>query len=186
MKKLVSFILISILLLAAAGCVCGTTQTVTHRGSLSVAYDDPLTKELLVYFQANQDCIVTGVLLDAETDYETLADKASVAVIKDGAFADRLRAAGWTDTESWSDEQKKANEEYFNFTVLNAPNPASGEKEAAKFLTDWLVGDGSYDKTLVVASGCGCSCSNSKKNVTIKSDAPDLAKSGKFQALKGN
>lgn len=178
MKKLISLLIALNLLIAVAGCARGQ-QTVTHRGELSVAYDRESTKELLTYFQANQDCIVTGVLLDAETDYETLPAKASVALLKDEAVAEQLKAAGWTETENWTDAQKKTNEGMFSFIVLTAPDRTDSAKKAEKLLTDWLVGDGAYEKTITTASG-GCSCKRTQTTVTYTSDAPELFKSGQF------
>ena len=184
MKKLITFFLISVLLFSAAACACGTstnTQT-TVRGELSVAYDNALTKELLHYFQANQACTVKGVLLDAETDYSTLSGQASVALLKDEAIAEQLKAAGWTETENWSDAQKKTNGELFGFIVLTAPERTESAKKAEKLLTDWLVGDGSYERTITTMSG-SCSCKRTETQVTFTSDAPDLAKSEQFKAL---
>ena len=179
MKKLITLLIALILLTAVAGCTGGQQQTVSHRGELSVAYDRESTKELLAYFQANQDCIVTGVLLDAETDYEALPTKASVALLKDEAVAEQLRAAGWTETENWTDAQKKTNGDTFGFIVLTAPDRTDSAKKAEKLLTDWLVGDGAYEKTITTASG-GCSCKRTQTTVTYTSDAPELFKSGQF------
>lgn len=186
MKKLILFTLVSVLLFATIGCACGQTQTVTHRGELTIAYDRELTKELLGYFQANQDCIVTGILLSEQTNFETLADTASVALLKDETLANALRAEGWADTADWSDAQKTANEAYFNFIVLISPKATSGNKEASKLLTDWLAGDGVYEKQVLAAQSCSCSCSKQTKTVKIKSDVGVLAKEDKFQPLRAN
>ncbi len=186
MKKLISILIASILLLAIIGCTCGTQQTVTHRGELSIAYDNALTKDLLAYFQANQDCIVTGILLNEKTNYEKLAETASVAVVKDEAVIAKLLEVGWTETADWTDAQKETNAKMFNFTVLNSPNMTASGKESAKLLTGWLAGDGVYEKTLTYASGCGCSCRKEQRTVKFKSDAPELAKSEQFKALAAN
>lgn len=184
MKKLISILIASILLLAVVGCICGSSQqTVTHRGELSIAYDNARTKDLLTYFQANQDCIVTGVLLNENTDYTKLNETASVALVKDEAVIGKLLEAGWTETADFTDAQKEANAKMFNFTVLYAPNMTASGKASAKLLTDWLAGDGVYEKTLTTASGCGCSCSKEEKVVKFKSDAPKLFESGQFQDL---
>ena len=141
MKKLISVLIISVMLLTAAACICSSSGSAqTARGELAVVYDRELTKELLAYFQANQGVTVTGVLLNDETDYETLAG--SVALIKDEAFAEKLKALGWTETQNWTDAQKEANAAMFNFIVLTAPNITDSGKVAGKYLTDWLVGDG--------------------------------------------
>ena len=184
MKKLIAFCLISVLLFTAAACVCGTNGTAqsTIRGELSVAYDNALTGELLIYFQANQACTVKGVLLDAETDYAVLYETASVALVKDEAVIEALRAAGWTDTENWTEAQKKANDGMFGFTVLNSPKITETAKTASKLLTEWLAGDGVYERTITTVSG-SCGCSKKEMQVTIRSDAPELAKSEQFKAL---
>ena len=183
MKKLTAFFLIFILLFTAAACArsaSGTAQTA--RGELRIAYDNALTGELMTYFQANQACTVTGVLLDAETDYEILAETAGVALVKDEAVIGALEAAGWTETEYWTDAQKKTNDGLFGFTVLNSPKITETAKTASKLLTDWLVGDGTYECTITTTSG-SCSCKRTETKVTIKSDAPELAKSEQFKAL---
>ena len=183
MKKLIAFFLVFVLLMIAAACAGNTSgNTQTLRGELSVAYDNALTGELLVYFQANQGCSVQGVLLDAETDYEDLHETASVALVKDEAVIEALKEAGWIETEDWSDAQKKMNAGMFGFTVLSAPVITETAKTSSKLLTDWLVGDGTYDRTITTASG-SCGCSKKQTNVTIKSDAPELAKSEQFKAL---
>lgn len=183
MKKLIAFFLIFVMLFTAAACARNTSgSTQTLRGELSVAYDNALTGELLVYFQANQNCTVKGALLDAETDYETLFENASVALVKDEAVIAALEAAGWTETEYWTDAQKKTNDGMFGFTVLNSPKISETAKTASKLLTDWLVGDGTYECTITTTSG-SCSCKRTETKVTIKSDAPELAKSEQFKTL---
>ena len=87
MKKLTIFFLSFILLLTVFACA-GGQSTVTNRGTLSVAYDNAKTADLLGYFQANQNVIVTGTLLNDETDYETLT--AAVALVKDIVVAEKL------------------------------------------------------------------------------------------------
>jgi hypothetical protein len=187
MKKLIAFFLISVMLFTAAACACGAQQqTVTHRGEITVYCDNALTTDLLTYFQANQDCIVTGVLLNEKTDYKKLNETASVALVKDEAVIGKLLEAGWTETADFTDAQKEANAKMFNFTVLNAPSMTASGKESAKLLTDWLAGDGVYEKTLTSTSGCGCSCSKEEKVVKFKSDAPKLFESGQFQDLMDN
>lgn len=184
MKKLIAFFLISVLLFTAAACARGTNgnaQT-TIRGELSVAYDNTLTGELLTYFGANQACTVKGVLVNAETDYAILYETASVALVKDDAVIEALKAAGWTDTENWTEAQKKTNDGMFGFTVLNSPKITETAKTASKLLTDWLVGEGTYDRTITTVSG-SCGCSKKETHVTIKSDAPELVKDAKFRAL---
>lgn len=184
MKKLIIFSLSLILLFAVVGCACGNQQTgPENRGTLTVAFDREKTGELLNYFQANQNVIVTGSLLNAETDYAALSQTAVVAVLKDAAVAEALLAAGWVDAGNWTEAQKQTNADMFGFTVLLAPNISDGSKTAAKYLTDWLVGDGVYDRTISTVSG-GCSCKRVETTVTMKSDAPALAKSGRFDDLK--
>ena len=183
MKKLISFFIITILLFTAAACASNSASAAqTTRGELTVAYDNDLTKDLLVYFQANQSVLANGVLLDAETDYEALASSASVALLKDEAIAEKLKALGWTETEDWTEAQKKANDEMFRFTVLVSPSATESGKKAAKLLTDWLVGDGSYEATISTMSG-SCSCKRTETKVTITSDAPELCKDARFAAL---
>lgn len=183
MKKLTAFFLIFILLFTAVACArsaSGTAQTV--RGTLRIAYDDALTGELMTYFQANQACTVTGALLDAETDYDTLEESADVAVLKDEAIAGQLKAKGWTETENWSEAQKKTNAELFGFVVLTPAHHTASAQTAVELLTDWLVGKGSYERTITTVSG-GCGCSRTETKVTVTSDAPELAKSEQFKAL---
>lgn len=181
MKKLISFFLILTLLFAAIACAA-RTQTVSHRGELNVVFDNTLTRDLLAYFQANQDCIVTGTLLDDETDYAAISSKSGTALVKDEAVIQKLKDAGWTETENWTEKQKSTNESMFNFTVLQSPTVTESSTRASKLLTDWLVGDGTYDHTYSVVSG-GCGCSRKQVTVTTASDAPDLAKNDRFKAL---
>ena len=179
MKKLTIFFLSFILLLTVFACA-GGQSTVTNRGTLSVAYDNAKTADLLGYFQANQNVIVTGTLLNDETDYETLT--AAVALVKDIVVVEKLLAAGWTETDTWTESQKETNATMFNFTVLVKPDASAADKAALKYLTDWLVGDGSYDRTITTASG-SCSCKREETTVIMKSDAPALFKSGTFSEL---
>ena len=182
MKKLISFFLIFVLLFAVAACTRSSTAVDNTRGNISVAYDKEITKDLLVYFQANQSVVTTGVLLDAETVYDALADNASVALLKDEAIAEQLKALGWTETEDWTEAQKKANDEMFRFIVLVSPSINESGKKGAKLLTDWLVGDGTYEATISTMSG-SCSCKRTETKVTITSDAPELCKDARFSAL---
>ena len=182
MKKLISFFIIAVLLFAAAACASGSTAAQTARGELTVAYDREITKDLLVYFQANQSVLTNGVLLDAETDFAALAGNASVALLKDEAVAEQLRALGWTETDDWTEAQKKANDEMFRFTVLVSPSVTESGKKAAKLLTGWLVGDGTYEAMISTMSG-SCSCKRTETKVTITSDAPELVKDARFAAL---
>ena len=183
MKKLISFFLIFVLLFAVAACASsGGSTAQTTRGELTVAYDNELTKDLLVYFQANQSVLPNGVLLDAETDYDALKDNVSVALLKDEAIAEKLKALGWTETEDWTEAQKKANDEMFRFIVLVSPSINESGKRPAKLLTDWLVGDGTYAATISTMSG-SCSCKRTETTVTITSDAPELCKDAHFAAL---
>ena len=183
MKKLIAVFTVFILLLTIVGCTCGSSQTAaaSTRGELSVAYDRELTKELLAYFQVNQGCIVTGTLLNEETDYAALSG-VSAALVKDEAVAEKLKAAGWIETTNWTDLQKETNANMFDFIVLTAPDITDSGKTAAKYLTDWLVGDGAYDRTVTTVSG-GCGCRRTETNVTMHSDAPELFKSGLFADL---
>ena len=183
MKKLVSFFLIAVLLFTAAACASSSTAAQsTARGELSVAYDKPITKDLLVYFQANQSCTVNGTLLDEETDLVILHETASVALLKDEAIAEQLKALGWNETENWTDAQKKTNAEMFDFIVLTAPAVTESSKKASKLLTDWLVGDGAYEATITTMSG-SCSCKRTQTKVTVTSDAPELVKDARFSEL---
>lgn len=187
MKKLILFALSTVLLFTLIACACGGSQTVTHRGELTVAYDVDLTRDLLSYFQANQDCIVTGVKLDEETDYENIGNTVTVALVKDEAVAEKLVAAGWTETENWTDAQKTTNAAKFGYIVLLSPKATSGEKETSKLLSDWIVGDGTYDATVTISSGCsGCNCSRKTETKTIRSDALKLYESDDFAALRAN
>ena len=183
MKKLITLFLACILMLAVFGCVCGSQSSApVTRGELSVAFDKAQTQELLAYFQANQGVVVTGTLLNADTDFQKLSDSAAVALVKDAAVAEKLTAAGWTEAQNWTDAQKEANAGMFGFTVLVAPNMGDSAKLAAKYLTDWLVGDGTYERTVTSVAG-GCSCKRVETQVTMKSDAPDLYRSGTFTEL---
>lgn len=184
MKKLISLMMAFVLMLAIVGCACNSTSSAqTARGELSVAYDKAGAGDLLAYFQANQGVVVTGVQLDEKTDYAKLSKTASVALIKDEAVAEKLKAAGWTETQDWTEAQKAANESTFNFTVLIAPDASDSSKTAAKILTGWLAGDATYDTKISTMSG-GCSCQRTETTVTITSDAPELFKTDLFDDLK--
>ena len=144
MKKLISVLIISVILLTAAACICSSSGSAqTARGELAVVYDRELTKELLAYFQANQGCVVTFVLLDENTDYETLKSTVRVAVVKDQAVIEKLKEAGWSETAQWTEAQKTNNAKYFDFTVLEAlgENGATANEDAVKALTSWLGGE---------------------------------------------
>ena len=180
MKKLMVLLLAALLVLAVIGCACGTQTERKARGELTVLFDREITGELLRYFQANQDCTVTPVLLNDETDYETITGTA--ALLKDEATAEKLKAKGWTETQDWTDAQKEQNAELFKFIVLIAPNLGDAAKTSAKILTDWVVGDSTYQNEVPVSSG-GCSCKTKTELVTFKSDAPLLAKSEEFAEL---
>lgn len=184
MKKLISFFIISVLLFAAVACAGSASNNAASsvRGELTVAYDNAITGELLPYFQANQACTAAGVLLDAQTDYAKLSETVAVALLKDEAIAEKLKAAGWIETEDWTEAQKKANEEMFGFIVLTPANQNATQKTASKLLMNWLVGDGSYERTITTVSG-GCGCSRTETKVTVTSDAPELVKSEQFKAL---
>ena len=183
MKKLIAFFLISVLLFAAVACAGSSAQSSANtRGELTVYCDHALSVDLLSYFQANQACIVTAETLDENTDYLLIASKAGAALLKDEAVAEQLKAVGWTETEDWTEAQKKTNESMFNYIVLVSPANGEAAKRAAKLLTDWLAGDGTYDWTVTTVSG-GCGCSRKQTTVTIKSDAEELAKSEQFKAL---
>ena len=184
MKKLIAFFMIFVLLFTAAACAGSASGSAasTTRGELAVLYDNARTRDLLAYFQANQSCTVKGTLLDAETDYEALPAETFIALLKDEAVAETLKAAGWTETEDWSEAQKKTNESMFGFIVLVAPNCTETAKKAEKLLTNWLVGDGSYERTITTMSG-SCSCKRTETQVTVTSDAPELFKSGAFSDL---
>lgn len=180
MKKLISVFIAALMLLMIIGCACGQQTAVETRGDLSVLCDKEITKDLLAYFQANQNVIVTAVLLDSNTDYEKLTG--SVALLKDEATAEKLKAKGWTEAQNWTDAQKETNANMFDFIVLVAPSISESGKIAAKYLTDWLVGDGSYERKVVTMSG-GCSCKKIETNVVMRSDAPALFQSGLFGEL---
>ena len=183
MKKLIAFFLIAVLLFAAAACASSSGSAAqTTRGEISVAYDNALTQDLLVYFQANQSVLANGVLLDAETDYDALSAKVSVALLKDEAIAEKLKTLGWTETEDWTEAQKKANAEMFRFIVLISPDIGASDMNAAKLLTNWLVGDGTYEATISTMSG-SCSCKRTETKVTITSDAPERVKDARVSAL---
>lgn len=142
MKKLISICIVSILLFTLAGCscglsCCGSKQNVpTAKGAISIAYDNAKTADLLAYYQANQGYVITGVLLSADTDYNAVG--ATVAVVKDAAYIEKLTAAGWTETAHWTEAQKAENDNLFGFTVLEAPNAAA--ESAIKALLNWLGG----------------------------------------------
>lgn len=182
MKKLIAFFLICMLLFTAAACASNAQPTDTRRGELTVYYDNALTKDLMAYFQANQNCTVTGTLLDDETDYAAITEKSGVALLKDEAIVQKLKDAGWTETEDWTEKQKGTNESMFNFTVLQSPANTETAKKASKLLTDWLVGDGSYERTITTVSG-SCSCKREQTTVTVTSDAPELMKDAHFTKL---
>jgi hypothetical protein len=154
------------MLFATVACSCGTSccgggQSVPQKkGDVVIAYDDPYVKKVLGFFQANQGYVIAYQELAAaegETpDYNQLAGKACIAVLKDEAIAEKLKAAGWIETPDWTDAQKKTNEGLFHFIVLTSPANTESGKKAAKYLTDWLVGDGTYDATVTtVSGGCG-------------------------------
>lgn len=180
MKKLTIFFLSLILLFTALACASGSTAA-TNRGTLTVAYDNALTGDLLGYFQANQNVIVTGTELTNETDFEALT--APVALLKDAAVIEKLTALGWTEADTWTDAQKETNAGMFGFTVLVAPNLTDANRSALKLLTNWLVGEGSYERTISTMSG-SCSCKRVETNVIMNSDAPMLYQSGMFDGLK--
>ena len=179
MKKLITFFLALILLFTVLACASGQAAA-TNRGSLTAVYDRELTGELLAYFQANQNVVVTGTLLNDETDYSALTG--TVALLKDAATVEKLKALGWTETDTWTESQKETNATMFGYTVLLAPAVTDGSKIAVKYLTDWLVGDGSYERTITTTAG-GCSCKRVETTVNMKSDAPALFKSGTFAEL---
>ena len=179
MKKLIIVFLATILLFTALACASGSS-TPENRGTLTVCYDRELTGELLAYFQANQNVIVTGTLLDSKTDYSALTS--AVALLKDTATAEKLLAAGWTEVQNWNEAQQQTNAELFAYTAYLSPKATDTDKSACRYLTDWLVGEGSYTRTITTASG-GCSCKRVETTVTMKSDAPALYKSGLFDAL---
>lgn len=183
MKKLIAFLLIFVLLFTAAACACGSQQqTVTHRGEITVYCDNALTTDLLIYFQANQDCLVTAEVLNAETDYEAFSTKTGAALLKDEAIAQKLLDAGWTETQDWTEAQKEKNAQMFGFTVLVSPKNSDTGRKTAKLLTDWLVGDGSFERTFTTVSG-SCSCRREQTTVTVTSDAPELVKDAHFAKL---
>ena len=148
MKKLISIIVISVLLLAAVGCSCGTSccgskQNVpSAKGELAVAVDDTDTQKLLAYFQTNQGYVLSCVVLNADTDYESLSATARVAVVRDEAVIASLKAAGWTETAHWTEAQKTSNAALFNFTVMEklGENGTSVNTVAIQALTGWLGG----------------------------------------------
>lgn len=144
MKKLISILMITVLLFATVACsggtsCCGSGQKIpAKKGDVSIAYDSETTKEVLAFFQANQGYVVTGTMLDEQTDYEKVKDFAKIAVVKDPSVVEKLTAAGWSETANWTAAQKANNDGMFAFTVLEAPGSISGE--AAKALTEWLGG----------------------------------------------
>lgn len=181
MKKLISVFIAFILLFAIAACARGNSSSVYQsRGNLSVVCDNELTVDLLGYFQANQNCVATGILLTEETDTDSITD--AVALLKDEANAEQLKAKGWTEAEYWTDAQKETNADMFNFIVLNAPQVTEATETAGKILTDWLVGDGECKMTVTSSAG-GCSCKTVETEMTVRSDAPGLAKSEEFAEL---
>jgi hypothetical protein len=144
MKKLFSFILIGVMLFATVACSCGMSccgggQSVPQKkGDVVIAYDDPYVKKVLGFFQANQGYVIAYQELAAaegETpDYNQLAGKACIAVLKDEAIASALRAAGWTDLAG--------TENPFALIVLSAPDenkPTKNSDAVAAFKT-WLGG----------------------------------------------
>ena len=143
MKKLISILIISILLFTTVGCscglsCCGTKQVVPEKkGDVAIAYDDESIKTILAYFQANQGYVVTGVLLDGETDFESI--DAKLAVVKDEATVEKLEAEGWTETAHWTETQKANNEKLFGYIVLEAPEGVYDDS-ALLALTRWLGG----------------------------------------------
>ena len=147
MKKLISILVIAVLLFSAVGCSCsscgGSKNVPTAKGSVSIAYDKAEAKELLTYYQANQGYVVTFVLLDENTDYETLRNTVRVAVVKDPAVIEKLKEAGWSETAQWTEAQKTNNAKYFNLTVLEAlgENGATANEDAVKTLASWLGGE---------------------------------------------
>ena len=181
MKKLISVLIAFLLLFAIAACASGNSNTYSvPRGTLSVVYDHELTGQLLGYFGANQKCVVTGILLEKETDLEAITD--AVALLKDEAEAERLKAKGWTEAEYWTDAQKETNAGMFGFTVLNAPQITDATKAAGAILSGWLIGEADWEAPVRHTAG-GCSCKSIETFVSMKSDAPALAKSEEFQPL---
>lgn len=144
MKKLISILIVFLMLFLTAGCscgmsCCGTKQSVpAAKGNAAIAYDDENIKTILAYFQANRGYVVNGTLLTEETDLETLSDTAKIAVVKDEAVAEKLRANGWKDTANWTEAQWTNNEKLFNYAVLESPDALTSE--ACKALTEWLGG----------------------------------------------
>lgn len=181
MKKLISVLIAFVMLFAIAACASGNSNTDSGpRGTLSVVYDHELTKQLLGYFGANQYCVVTYILLEEETDLDAITD--AVALLKDEAAIERLKAKGWTEAEYWTDAQKETNAGMFGFTVLNAPQITDTTKAAGAILSGWLIGDAKWEKTVRHTAG-GCSCKYIETVVTLQSDAPALAKSEAFRPL---
>lgn len=181
MKKLISVLIAFLLLFAIAACANRNSSVDSGpRGTLSVVYDNELTGQLLGYFGANQKCVVTGVLLEKNTDLAAITD--GVALLKDEAAIERLKAKGWTEAEYWTDAQKETNAGMFGFTVLNAPKSTDATKAAGAILSGWLIGDADWDATVRHTAG-GCSCKAVEKTVPMKSDAPALAKSEAFRPL---
>ncbi|MBQ4423655.1 MAG: hypothetical protein II872_04985 [Clostridia bacterium] len=145
MKKLISIVIIGILLFATAGCSCGLSccgsgQKVPEaKGGVSIAYDDPYVKKVLGYFQANQGYVITfSELRPAEgeqADYNALAGKACIAVVKDEAIAEALRAAGWADVSG--------TENPLGLVVLSAPdgNEPDRNGDAVSAFKTWLGGE---------------------------------------------
>lgn len=145
MKKLISILIIFLMLMTTAGCscgmsCCGTKQNVpAAKGNIALAYDDESVKTVLAYFQANRGYVVDGTLLTEETDFAALGDTVKIAVVKDDATAEKLKAAGWIDTGCWTEGQKANNEKLFGYSVLEAPSSVT--TDALMALTDWLGGN---------------------------------------------
>jgi hypothetical protein len=148
MKKLISIILLSVLLLATVGCSCGTSccggkqNLPSAKAEVSVAVENEDVQKLLAYFQVNQGYVVKPVVLNADTDYATLYKSARIAVVRDDATVESLKAAGWTETAHWTDAQKASNASLFNLTVMESlsENGASVNTDAIRALTGWLGG----------------------------------------------
>lgn len=149
MKKIIAIIVISVLSLAMIGCSCascgcgGGQNVPSAKGEVSIAYDKAEIRDLLSYYQANQGYVVTFVPLEESTDFAKLSDSVRVAVVKDEAVIEQLKAAGWIETEQWTEAQKASNEKLFGLTVLELPNEsgASLNKDAVAALTRWLSGE---------------------------------------------
>ena len=180
MKKLIVLFLAALLLFAAAACAQQQTEVEKPRAEFTVVYDKEITKELLGYFMANQYCVVTGVQLTKDADLSAITD--AVALLKDEAAIEQLKAMGWTEAEYWTDAQKEKNAEMFNMTVLNAPKITDPAKTGGAILSGWLVGEAEWDATYKHTAG-GCSCKPVEKTVRMQSDAPLLVQSEEFEEL---